>query len=82
MKDNLSGSSHLSGSSYPPGGQMSPLIGGSYKTTRNADFGSPSFSYSPSFAGGSSPYSNSRFITRGGGGGGSSNPFSAFLGVS
>lgn len=75
MKDNSSGGSHLSGSVYP--GHMyasAPVI----KTTRNADFGSqsPSFSYSPSFAAGSSPSYASRFITRGG------SPYSPFMSAS
>ncbi|XP_043484197.1 uncharacterized serine-rich protein C215.13-like [Leptopilina heterotoma] len=80
MKDHSSANSHHSASAGGGGGQIyssSPLIGGSYKTTRNADYGTQGAAsyYTPSFAGGSSPYS-SRFISRGG------NPFSAFLGAS
>lgn len=84
MKDHSSANSHLSASAGGGGGggggqiySSSPLIGGSYKTTRNADYGIQGAAsyYTPSFAGGSSPYS-SRFISRGG------NPLSAFLGVS
>ena len=68
IKDSSS-SPHSSSSSYPGSHMFSsaPSIGGSFKTTRGAILGNQgaSYSYIPSFAGGSSPNYSSRFTSGG-----------------
>ena len=83
IKDSSSGSPHSSSSAYS-GGHMfsnSPVIEGSFKNTRGAQFGSQgsSYSYIPSFAGGSSPSYINRFKSGGHGGG---SPYPAYMSAS